>query len=439
MDLVVSHHVWQVPASMIGPSSPQVAESPLACLKLSLLTGLLAPGVLALSVLASGVLVVTGCDVADEKEGDKGADGGSAAKEDGGDAGGDDVACPGGVVIDGKCEAKCEASLCSAGNICAGNRCMLSCDSHLDCTDGTQNCEPTTNDETGEDAAVCMDHNKSTSVVDCRLDDDACPEGFECATAGEGDASAECIKLFCTSDDECAGGYECIGIREATDLCADKEGGKKPWAGCDARDTSDNEGTGSGDCFEESDLAADGSDKSYYAGPICALKKACVPKVSCSVCSTDLDCSLLPGHSCVNLGEDKGGKACLLSCNPNNDGCGAGFECAKTAGDPDSGFCVPEEGGCRGDGGFCAPCISDDDCTSNGAKTYCATGDGQVRGCFDRTFPDSCSSDEDCPVSPQSGKQGHCINQSDVADGFSESLLGLCYFPKKGDKFACAF
>ena len=50
-----------------------------------------------------------------------------------GDSSTTDAECVGGVVVEGKCEGKCEDSLCLEGNVCVGNRCMLECESHSAC------------------------------------------------------------------------------------------------------------------------------------------------------------------------------------------------------------------------------------------------------------------------------------------------------------------
>src|SRR5262245_53352770 len=56
--------------------------------------------------------------------------------------------CVGGVIKDGVCEGKCKPELCLEGNTCVDNRCVLQCDSHLDCYQGIQDCARAIEDDT---------------------------------------------------------------------------------------------------------------------------------------------------------------------------------------------------------------------------------------------------------------------------------------------------
>jgi hypothetical protein len=57
----------------------------------------------------------------------------------------------GGVVVSGRCEAKCDPSKCLMGdgwsNTCVGNRCELICTSDADCIQGKQQCTPVVADD----------------------------------------------------------------------------------------------------------------------------------------------------------------------------------------------------------------------------------------------------------------------------------------------------
>jgi hypothetical protein len=379
-------------------------------------------------------------------------------------SGGSGDECVGGRIVDGQCVASCESEKCLAENVCVDNACLLTCDSHVDCNvDGTQNCAPgTRSDLDASDPAaavqVCQSNGKASGFglkcpfgaecadpavynayacpdgSDCDPSqcggqpgacvDGACPDGsacvvatcpeneckaMKCLTAGEADAEAYCSSLDCSADTDCPGGYYCAAAAAAEKICGE-DPPKGPGAG--------------EDCVDRSAFATDGA--TYQEGPIGTLRNVCKKRGPCAPCETDLDCSLGEGLKCATLA--MGGKACGAICGQDKD-CERNYEC-----DDAQGVCVPRFGACKGTGKFCEPCENDLDCGDGSGTVYCADLSGNERGCFDSAFPDTCSTDSDCPTSP-SGTHGTCLNQDwGVPPG--DQLYERCYLPI-GDFTTC--
>ncbi len=99
---------------------------------------------------------------------------------------------------------------------------------------------------------------------------------------------------------------------------------------------------------------------------------------------------------------------------------------------------LPRFGACVGTGKFCEPCLDDTDCGGPDSKMACiSAGIADEKGCFDLSFPDTCTTDNDCPKSP-SGKSGECLDEGDgLAPG--DDVYHRCYFPFNAgsSKFSC--
>ncbi|MFO0614237.1 MAG: hypothetical protein U0414_16730 [Polyangiaceae bacterium] len=393
--------------------------------------------------------------------------------------------CPGGVIVDGACTGKCTSDQClqpPAGetweNTCVVNTCKLVCDSHADCTKGQQDCATATRDEGGAAVNVCQTNGKSeffgadckqgnecdgitvcpsgepcgasncggdtaACVPDaeaCRKQDaagvfaidpackkgrcaapgasydgelchvgDACPANeckpMRCTGAAPGDANGFCTRDHCSTDDDCPGGYACALVRDPHGIC-----GTSPAKG-------DNNfcGTTAEPCIAPSAFATDGA--TYLEGSLCLLKKSCVKRSTCMPCATDLDCSLQPGQRCVQVGAIK---ACASDCATAKD-CASDATCTN-------GYCVPKFGECKAPTPtFCAPCINDEDCGSKGSTWACASLSNGMRACFDEAFPDTCTTNTDCPTSP-GGLHGSCLDENfGVAPG--DTIYHHCYLP----------
>lgn len=381
-----------------------------------------------------------------------GAAAASGACSTSGDGPGDSSGeCIGGVVVNGVCEGKCKPELCLEGNTCVGNRCVLKCSSHLECYPGIQDCAPAEEDDTGEKIMVCTGNGRPVGYGapcpfgvecsgfgscpdgtpcslaqcnfnpgDCVRDAEACGDdpdcfagkcsdgsacvvqpcpieqctslGLECRTRGEGDAEAYCAKPHCSTDADCPGGYECAITRDPHAICnTNPKKGNNSF--CGVTDEA---------CIDRDDFEANGS--TFFEGAICLLRKACVKRSQCSPCTSDLDCSLVPGLRCVPIG---GENRCARSCSRRED-CDLDHECVEI--DEETSACVPRFGACVGSGNFCEPCVNDEDCGGVGTTMACVTNLRGERACLDLAFPHECTTDDDCPTSP-SGRHGSCNDE----------------------------
>lgn len=394
-----------------------------------------------------------------------GGDGGSGAEGGNGGSGGD--GCVGGVIVDGVCEGKCTPDKCLAENTCVGNRCVLKCDSHRDCyPDGSQECASAVEDDTGAavnvctftgkpagvgtacpfktecsawlacpDGGTCFSWQCNGDVNQCALDEAAC-EGVEncvygkctgdgapcrvgcqtqcaawldCETAGEADANAHCVNRDCESDADCLGGYYCGIVRDPHEIC-----GSNPKKGNNNFCGKTNE-----PCIAvgADGKATDGSSR--FEGSICMLRRSCMKRLQDEPCATDLDCSLADGQKCVPYA---GETRCTQACAQNSD-CTPDHTC-----DLSLLACVPKFSKWVSDGGgFCEPCVSDEDCGSKGTTWSCLELSGGMRGCFDQAFPNTCNSNADCPLSP-GGKPGTCLDEGEGV-GPNDSVYKRCYVP----------
>jgi hypothetical protein len=370
--------------------------------------------------------------------------------------------CVGGYLTpDGVCEGKCEPEKCVAENTCVANQCVLKCDSHKDCyLDGSQDCLAAKEDDSAADIMTCQFPGRPAGTgtacpfavecgnwlacpdqgtcfasqcagnpTSCVQDEDfckgdascvvgKCPDGsgcrvncttecgpwLECQTTGEADADAYCTKRDCATDADCIGGYYCGIVRDPHQVC-----GSNPPKGDNSF------------CGETAEpCVTPGSDgTSRFEGSLCMLRKSCLKRDQAAPCTTDLDCSQLESQKCVALG---GETRCARTCAQSTD-CLLDATC-----DLGASACVPKFGAWVGPGGgFCHPCKSDEDCGKNGSTWACSELSGGMRACFDQSFPDSCTTNADCPQSP-SGKSGTCLNEQVGVDSGS-SVYHKCYLP----------
>lgn len=375
--------------------------------------------------------------------------------------------CIDGVIVNGVCQGKCKPELCGfENNTCVGNSCVLKCTSHADCyPDGSQSCVPAKEDDTGADIMVCQFTGEPAGQGTacpfgsecenwlacpdggtcfasqcggmpqaCVKDDAACgknadcvvgkcPDGsgcrvdcaasckpwLECQGVAEGDADAYCTKRDCATDDDCLDGYYCGILRDPHEVC-----GSNPSKGNNKLCGKTLE-----PCIA---VGADGKatdGTSRFEGSVCMLRRSCLKRDTAAPCKTDLDCSLVPGQMCVSFA---GESRCAHKCASNLD-CEKDAMCNSAVG----GACTPKFGAWVGaGGGFCEPCLTDEDCGSKGTSWACVSLSGNMRACFDESFPDMCMFDADCPKSP-SGKHGTCFNDN-VTDP-SDQLYDHCYLP----------
>jgi hypothetical protein len=311
------------------------------------------------------------------------------------------AACVGGIVLpDGTCAARCDPAKCLPGNVCVDNACVLTCEAHLECTAGAQSCLPAVEDETAAAVSVCLDNGAAGVGAPCPLGDE-CTAPLGCLGAGVGDALAYCTRFDCAADADCPGGYECGLTRDPRAICGtDKGNGGR----CGTTDAA---------CVDPSMLSPDGP---LIEGPDCILRRACVQRSACAPCASALDCSLVAGLDCVDVG---GSSRCAATCLGDGD-CKPSETCA-------AGACKPRFGTCEGTGGFCEPCRDDLDCAALGPTGACMEIFRGETACIDQAMPATCTTSDDCPTSP-SGRHGTCIDETlGVVAG--DPLYHHCTFP----------
>ncbi len=266
------------------------------------------------------------------------------------------------------------------------------CDASFACPDGST-CDP---NGTGKQAC---------DVSQCRA--------LDCISAGVGDGNAYCSNFDCTKDSDCVDGMFCTVRRLTQNICGTTKGTDMP-------------------CINTSDFTTNAA--TFQEGPVSLLRNVCRKRGECAACTGDLDCSLTPTASCVQLNTDM---RCAVTCSMDTD-CEADKTCAGAAmGTP--GFCIPKfDGGtCIGTGQFCEPCLSDLDCAAGGPTMACEVTAGTQTACIDASFAKTCTTSNDCPVSP-SGKHGYCMDEA-VGVMSTDSIYHRCYFPHNStlNRFQC--
>jgi hypothetical protein len=347
--------------------------------------------------------------------------------------------CSGGVFVDGVCEGRCDPGSCLEGNVCVGNRCMLTCTSHNDCFSPSkgqapyQACQvqktdavpaeddPNAGLNAGPDAYVCTTIDKSGGIgVLCPFGTEcdaafACPDGtgceagkgseghctaeeckaLECISKGEADAEAYCATVDCKADADCGPGYYCGIERLPTKICGTEKGTEEP-------------------CIDPSTFTANGG--TYQEGPGSLLRNVCLKREPCAPCADQYDCSLSDDLACVTI---ESAQVCAKTCAGDVD-CPDDFQCT-------GGFCVPRSGTCKppADNNYCYNCLNDLDCGPAGpdSTVVCADLSAGQKGCFDpATLDIDCTMDSDCPASP-SGKFGECLDEDEGLVGGAQAKL----------------
>jgi hypothetical protein len=313
--------------------------------------------------------------------------------------------CVGGVITaDGGCAGKCTPNKCLPGNTCVGNACTLKCSSHLDCL-FSQRCAASHEDDSDAGIFVCTDI-EFRGVGNVCPNGNECAPGYDCITSGPADAKAYCAS-GCLGDSDCPGGFECGYKRDSRPICGTTKGNN---SAC---------GLTSNPCIDRVNITP---ASGYVEGTICLQRRVCLKRDVCSSCTSDVDCSLYPSHSCVPLGAEK---RCKAACSKNTD-CEADKYC-------DEGFCTPMTGKCGGSG-FCSPCRYDFECEPDMA---CVALHGSEKSCIDLRFSKQCVVDNDCPAAP-SGLHGACLDQRQGVDTNS-SVFHRCYAPydEENSSYSC--
>jgi hypothetical protein len=330
------------------------------------------------------------------------------------EGGGNGASCQGGIVQNGKCVAKCDASKCAppeamgtdAAYTCINNACALICNSHNDCFAGSQACAPR-QDDAGQAVNACsptghVDRPGGGYGVGCPLFPDvdpcvqsfACPNGLECdpnacadcqldaaACTAAGVPTEACNIGKCGDNTRCT--FTTCDAAQCTPFVCLSSGEGDAEAYCTHHDcTDDNQcapGFYCGYTRDPRDICGPSCDGGLCTGGDSSEQRAptCTSDAQCQKGNNTLVCGLAPtGSTCFDFADSppgttfEEGSRCLLR---------------RT--------CLKRE--------ECAPCSSDLDC-SLGIATVCASfgeGEGAERFCAR-----PCGAFEDC------GADAECID-----------------------------
>jgi hypothetical protein len=200
---------------------------------------------------------------------------------------------------------------------------------------------------------------------------------FECYGTGTTDANAFCTLFGCTKDSECPAAWWCADVNEIPNVTTDTGtlatiGVTRhvclPRGQCDPCQTDHDCASTLESGQTEQHCASDSQGSLFCAAQCisssdCALDAVCKPQwtlcspASGKACIGDEDCPPADG----TYQHCDGGK-----CTPE---CGSAANCSAGQTCQPIGLCTPRAGVCVGDGAFCSPCRSDDDCPMG----YCFT------------------------------------------------------------------
>lgn len=276
---------------------------------------------------------------------------------------------------------------CAAGNQCiddgsgSGPACHRTCVAQSDCpanwtcNDGNANsggvswCVQNTAtypSATGEWHATCRAAMGEGANPDCDWD-----LGFACYATSPTDANAFCTQFACTGDGDCPGGWWCATENVGPNATSSAPTFGKTRTVCLPR-------TYCAPCKKDLDCYAPAGSTPMHCVPGSNGVTFCAPE-----CGGDSNCQYGGQYdsACTNpwkvCSPSTGGAACTRDddcpttatayqhclgghCTPE---CGSAADCA---GDQtcvtNVKVCLPRAGVCVGDGSFCSPCRSDDDC-----------------------------------------------------------------------------
>jgi len=299
----------------------------------------------------------------------------------------------------------CDPAKCRAGNQCVddgtGTSCHLVCATQTDCPFDFH-CTPSlTSGDAGAVLNYCAADAKSytpgpgTWGASCNptggmLKNPDCDasQGFACNAASPTDASAYCTQFSCTSDSDCRGGWWCATINA------------QPNATTSTRSMGQ-------------------------------TVRVCEPRLYCSPCTADVDCSPSSGpEHCI--ADDQGGLYCAPECTGDSI-CNIEASCKtldeKSACDGSNGpcVCVARANECVGDGKLCAPCRSDADCPMG----LCVQADYSTEHFCTVTSGVPCMINgqnqlvDQCPSTDEANVDVGCTTTADGNDAPTNQCVGL--------------
>ena len=242
---------------------------------------------------------------------------------------------------------------------------------------------------TGQWGTVCVPTGGEANNPDC---DGA--DGFFCYGTSPTDASAFCTVYGCTADTDCPGGWWCATVNDAPSVKTNATSYGPTHTACLPREycapckldhdcpaaadgtqqhcAADSQGNGycTTECETDANCALDATCKGWQS--------LCTPAQGAS-CQSDEDCPAAQG-----VAQHCDGGHCTPECGADSDCLAAAVTPAADGGDAQAsggatpvdgkcqsrGLCAPRAGVCVGNGGFCSPCRSDQDCTNG----YCMSG-----------------------------------------------------------------
>jgi hypothetical protein len=240
--------------------------------------------------------------------------------------------------------------------------------------------------------APCNPTNGYADNPDCDTN-----QSFWCYGTSPTDGNAFCTQFQCTDDGDCPGGWWCATVNDQPNVTAAK---RLDW------------GTTTTVCLPR---LYDTKPGSY-----------------CAPCSSDLDCpknGATPQH-CVSADANGGQEqVCATECDTDNN-CPVDQWCQDVG--IGVNVCVPRAQTCKGDGSFCSPCHSDDDCQPNGG--YCVLADYSTEHFCTAptptcTYSSSTGFNDTCPTLPAGAKPPNTTTDG-VGCSYTASLgipLRQCY------------
>ncbi len=260
--------------------------------------------------------------------------------------------------------------------------------------------------------------------------------GFSCYGISTTDANAFCTRFGCTVDMDCPAAWWCADVNLVPNVTTDTQTSQSightrrvclPRGQCAPCKTDHDCASSLMSGGTQQHCVPDSQGSLFCAGQCssganCELDALCAPQWTlCSpaagqVCTGDEDCPPADG----TYQHCDGGH-----CTPE---CARASDCASSQSCQAVGLCTPRAGVCKGDGSFCSPCRSDDDCPEG----YCfSAAYSTERFCTVFDTATACDDQElnppGCPVPPPGAnwKGSMCVlTQPGQAECYGVVVIG---------------